>query len=68
MTKLKQYSSKGLPYFVRPSLYRALKFVFPWNIGGLSLDDTIKSEMGTDSIGQGLGVLTSVMFNPGSQH
>lgn len=32
------------------SFYIALKLMFPWDIGGLSLDGTIKTEMGEGSI------------------
>lgn len=69
MTKLKQNWTGRLPVFVQPSLYRALKVAFPQDIGGLSLDDTIKSEIGTakGSNGQSVGILTPAMFNAYSQ-
>lgn len=30
---------------VHPFLYRALKITFPWDIGGISHDDFLKTEM-----------------------
>lgn len=62
MTSLEQFSSGSYPVFVHPSLYRALKLTFRGDIGNLSLD-SIKSKMGTGTIGQAVGVLTSAMFN-----
>lgn len=50
MIELKKYSTGSLPVYVHPSLYRALKLMFPGDIVSLSLDDTVKSEMGTGSI------------------
>lgn len=47
-----------LPLFVQPSLYRALKMIFPWDIDVLSPDGTIKGELG-----QVVGVLILAMFN-----
>lgn len=65
--KLQQYCSGSSPVFVHPSLYRALKITFSLDIGGLSPDDTIKSEMGTGSMGEAVGVLNPAMFNAGEQ-
>lgn len=43
---LNQFYSENLPLFVHLSCYRTLKLTFPWDIRGLSLDGTIKSEIG----------------------
>lgn len=67
VTKLQQFCSGRFPLLVHPSLYRALKQTFPLDIGGLSPDGTIKSEMGTGSMGEAVGVLTPAMFNAGEQ-
>lgn len=65
--RLQQYCAGRLPLFVHPSLYRALKLTFPLDIGGLSPDNTVRIEMGTGSIGQDVGVLSSAMFNAEEQ-
>lgn len=61
--ELKQFHSGMLPIFVHPSLYRALKLMlmFPGDIGSLSLEGAIKTEMRPL-----VGVLTPAMFNPWS--
>lgn len=61
MIKLKQYCSRRLPLFVHISLYIA-QLLFPWDI-----NSTIKSEMGTSSMGQDVDVLTPAMFNAEEQ-
>lgn len=49
--------------YVHPTFYRALKLTFPGDIGGLSLDDTTKSEIGQGSMERAVGVHTRVKFN-----
>lgn len=44
-----------------------LKLTFPCAIGRLSLDGNFKSEIGTASLGQTVGVLSPSMFNADSQ-
>lgn len=66
--KLHQYCSGRFPVFVHPSLYRALKLTFSLDIDGLSPDGTIKTKMGTGSMGEAVGVLTPSMFNAREQH
>ena len=57
---------KGLvgrdPVFLHPSLYRAVKLTFPWDIGGLAHDGAI-----TGSMNQTVTILTTAMFSPGTQ-
>lgn len=65
--KLNQFCSRRPPLFVYSSLYRALKLTFLFQIGGLSLDDTIKSEIGYGSIRQAVDVLTPAAFNVNPQ-
>ena len=64
-------SCKGLvgrvPVVLHPSLYRALKLTFPWDVGGLARDGAIDNEMVTGSMSQTVGVLTPAMFSPGTQ-
>lgn len=65
--KLNQYCSGELLLFVHPSLYRALKLTFSLDIGSLSPDDSIMTEMGTGSMGESVSVLTLAMFNAREQ-
>lgn len=48
--------------FDHPSLYRVLKLSFPMNFGEIVNDGRITSDLGTGSLGQAVGVLTSVDF------
>lgn len=61
--KLNQFCSVRFPLFVQPSLHKALKLTFLWDIGGLSFDLTIKPKMGQSSMEQTIGVLIPAMFN-----
>lgn len=63
LNKLKQFSSGRAPVLGHPSLYSALKLTYPWGIGGISSDVTIKTEMGQESI-EAVDVLTLTMFKP----
>lgn len=49
------------------SLYRAVKLTYPWDIGSLSPDGTIKTEKGQWSMGEAVDVLTPTMFKPDFQ-
>lgn len=55
--------SEGL---VHSSLYRSVKLTFPRDIG--LKKPVIKNEMGQDSMGLAIGVLTPGMFVPVKQH
>lgn len=50
LKKLKQFCGGRVAVFVHPSLYRALKLTFPWDIGGVSQDGIIKFGMGCGSM------------------
>ena len=67
LNKLKQFCSGRAPVLVHPSLYRALKLTFPWDVGGLSADGSVKNEMGQGSMGEAVGILSPSMFKPASQ-
>lgn len=53
--------------FVYPSLYKALKLMFFGDIGGLSFEGTIKTEIGQVSVALAVGLLTPAIFNPEGQ-
>lgn len=50
VNRLQLYCVGRLLYFVHLLLYRSLKLTFPLDIGGLSRDGIIKSEMGLSSM------------------
>ena len=64
-------SCKGLvgrvPVVLHPSLYRALKLTYPRDFKSLAHDGVINNEMATGSMSQTVGVLSPVMFSPGTQ-
>ena len=58
-----------LPYFsgrihilIHPSLYRSLKVWFPLDVGGVSRKCQMTTELGTGSLRQAVGILTSGDF------
>lgn len=67
ISQLKQFCSGRVPVLVHPSLYRALKLTFPWDVGGISQDGSIKTEMGTGSMGEAVGIPTQTMFQGEAQ-
>lgn len=62
LSKLKQFCAGRVAVFVHQSLYRALKLAFPWDVGGISQDSSIKTEMGVSSTGEAVSILTQTMF------
>ena len=64
-------SCKGLvervPIVLHPSLYRAIKLTYPWDIGGLAHERVLTSEMATGFMNQTVSVLIPAMFSPGTQ-
>lgn len=45
--RIEKILSRIFPVYVHLSLYRPLKLTSLWDIGGLALEETIKSKMGT---------------------
>ena len=62
LKKSKQNCLGRVPMLLHPSLYRALKLTFPRDVGGVSQDGSISTEMGVDPMGPAVGVLTPHMF------
>ena len=58
------YCSGRVPILVHPSLYRSLKLRFPLDVGGITRDNQVTSELGTGSLRQAVGILTSKDFQP----
>ena len=53
-----------VPILVHPSFYRALKVRFPLDVGGVSRDGRVNTELGTGSLRQAVGILTPGDFRP----
>lgn len=67
LSKLKQFCAGRAPVVVHPSLYRALKLTFSCDVGGISHNGTIKTEMATESMGEAVGIFTQTMFQGEAQ-
>lgn len=62
--RLRQFCAGRVPVLIHPSLYRAIKLIYPMDVGGIALDGRITSELGVGSLGQSVGVLSSSDFRP----
>ena len=58
------YCSGRAPILVHPSLYRSLKLRFPIDVGGITRDSRVTTELGTGSLRQAVGILTPKDFRP----
>ena len=58
------YCSGRVPILVHPSLYRALKLKFPIDVGGITRDNRVTTELGTGSLRQAVSILTPKDFRP----
>ena len=58
------FCSGRVPIFVHPSFYRSLKVRFPLDVGGVSRDGRVTTELGTGSLRQAVGILTPEDFRP----
>ena len=59
-----QFCSGSVPILVNPSFYRPLKVQFPLDVGGVSRDGRVNTELGTGSLRQAVGILTPEDFRP----
>ena len=46
------------------SFYRSLKLRYPMDVGGITRDDRVSTELGTGSLRQAVGILTPKDFRP----
>ena len=58
------FCSGRVPILVHPSFYRSLKVRFPLDVGGVSRDGRVNTELGTGSLRQAVGILTPEDFRP----
>ena len=52
------------PIYVHPYFYRSLKLRYPLDVGGISRDGRVTNELGSGSLRQAVGILTSEDFLP----
>ena len=64
LKKCLPFCSGRVPFLVHPSLYRSLKLRFPINVGGITRDNRVTTELGTGSLRQAVGILTPKDFRP----
>ena len=58
------FCSGRVPILVHPSLYRSLKLRFPIDVGRITRDNRVTTELGTGSLRQAVGILTPKDFRP----
>ena len=58
------FCSRRVPILVDPSFFRSLKMRFPLDVGGITRDDRVTTELGTGSLRQAVGILTPKDFRP----
>lgn len=62
MAQIVKENVQEVSVFLHPSLYRALNLAFLTDIDGIVSDGQITSYIGTSSLGQSIGILTSADF------
>ena len=50
--------------YVHPSFYNSLKLRYSLDVGGISRDGQVTTELGTGSLGRAVGILTPEDFRP----
>ena len=64
LRKMLPFCSGRVPILVHPSFYRTLKLGYPVDVGGITRDDRVSTELGTGSLRQAVGILTPKDFRP----
>ena len=62
--KMIPFCSDRFPIYVHPSFYRSLKLRYSMDVGGITRDDRVSTELGPGSLRQGIGILTLEDFQP----
>ena len=55
LKKMLPFFSGRVPILVHPSIYRSLKLRYPMDVGGITRDDRVSTELGTGSLRQAKG-------------
>ena len=62
LRKMQSYCMRRVPIYVHPSFYRSLKVRYPMDVGGVSRDGRVTTELDTGPLRHALGILTSENF------
>jgi len=62
LEQLKGFCAGRVPVYVHPSLYRALKILYPLHVGGITRTNRVSHELGKGSLGHTVGELTATDF------
>ena len=62
LNKMSGKCAGRIPFYVHPSFYRSLKERFPLDVGGLSRNGRVTTELGIGSPRQTIGILTPEDF------
>ena len=55
--KMLTFCAGRVPIYFHPSFYRALKIRYPMDVGGVSRDGRVSTDLGTGSLRQAIGIL-----------
>ena len=64
LKKMLHFCSGRVQILVHPSFYRYLKLRYPMDVGGITRDDRVSTELGTGSLRQAVGILNPKDFRP----
>ena len=64
LRKMLHYCVGRVPILVHPSFYRSLKLWYPMDVGGITRDNRVSTELGAGSLRQVVGILTPKDFRP----
>ena len=64
LKKMLPFCAGRVPILVHPSFYRALKLRYPVDVGGITRDGRVSTELGIGSLRQAVGILTPKDFRP----
>ena len=62
--RMLNFSAGRVSTLVHPSFYRCLKVQLPLDVGGMSRNGLVTTELGTSSLRQAIGILTPKDFRP----
>ena len=64
LKKMMSYCSGRVSIYVHPSFYRFLKLKYLLDVGRISREGLVSTELGNDSLRQTIGILTPNDFRP----
>ena len=64
LKKMLPFCSGRVPILVHPSFYRALEMRYPMDVGRITRDDRVSTDLGNGSLHQAVDILTPKDFRP----